>query len=196
MIMRSTTPNRGFTLVELLVSMSIGSIVMLAVFSTYIFLGRNLTRLSYRSTLETQSRKILTTFATDIRNAKSITNPSTSTLTLKMTDGATVIYNYSANKLTRNPNGSGAIELNYDIINLQVPVTMPNFSFRYYTTANNTPTYQATTTIVPMSIKQIAINYTLQAGTAAIQGQQGTLTSYTAASGRMLLLNRQLPDGS
>ena len=205
MSMRPLASSRGFTLVELVVSMSIGTVVMLAVFSTYLYLGRNLTRLSYRSTLESQSRKILNTFATDIRNAKSVANPpaanpSTTTLALKMTDSSTVVYNFSADKLTRNP-GTGAVILNYDIgdPHVQVPVTMPSFSFLYYTTTGGNPVSQFSSPappITPMSIKQVAINFTLQAGTAAIQGQQGTLTSYPVASGRMPLLNRPLPDGS
>ena len=206
MMMRQFNSSRGFTLVELMVSMSLGMIVMLAVFSTYAYLGRNLTRLSYRSVMESQSRKILATLAADIRNTKSIANPpsanpSSTSLTLNMTSGGTVVYDYSANKLTRNPNGTGAIALIYDIgdANVQVPVSMLNFSFLYSTTSGGDPASQfaaPASPITPMSIKQVAINFTLQAGTDAIQGQQGTQSIYQVASSWMPLVNRQLPDGS
>lgn len=236
MMLRPIAFNRGFTLVELMVSMSIGTIVMLAVFSTYIYLGRNLTRLSYRATLESQSRKILGTFSSDIRNAKSvksISDTGTGTgraieliLTLFNSDPSKgtvptleVAYKYSYDAmdgiwvLTRDPDGNGLprapVRLNSAIgsNSVQVPVglTLSSgdqlFSFttasgNTFTTSGTGPTYQTTSTLVPMSVKQVAISFTLQAGTAAVQGQQGTLNSYAVASGRIPLVNHQLPDGS
>jgi prepilin-type N-terminal cleavage/methylation domain-containing protein len=226
--MRPSAHNRGFTLVELLVSMSIGTIVMLAVFSTYTYLGRNLTRLSYQSTLESQSRKILNTLASDIRNAKSIkaTN-DTGTGTSRISELFLILYNTDASKgtvptmevvykysydltdnnwiFTRDPDGSGLpnspVKLNYPIGsgNVQLPVTMPSFSFLFYTTSGGDPVSQFASPappITPISIKQVAINFTLKTGNTAIQGQQGTLTSFTVSSGRMPLLNRPLPDGT
>lgn len=200
--------NRGFTLVELMVSMSIGTVVMLAVFSTYLYLGRNLTRLSYRSVLENQSRKILNTFTADFRNARSIANPpasapSANTLTLNLTNGDLVVYNFSANKLTRNLNGSGAVPLNYDIRDSNatvivdlLPPALPspnNAVFRYFTSSEGDPVSQFTPpAITPLSIKQVALGFTLQTGNAAF----GNLTSYQVTTGRMLLSNRQIPDGN
>jgi prepilin-type N-terminal cleavage/methylation domain-containing protein len=210
MTMRPTANSRGFTLVELMISMSLGTVVMLAVFSTYNYLGRNLTKLSYRHILESQSRKILTSLAGDIRKTKSIAAASATALNLRLIDGSSVDYTFNAGtgKISRDPDGAGpapAAILNYDIgdANVQVPVTLPNFSFTYYTTTGNAftvagtgPTYQNTTTIVPKSIKQVVISFTLQAGTTAIQGQQGTLTTYPVTSNRQLFVNRSMPDGS
>lgn len=209
---RNRSTRGGFTLVELMISMSLGMIVMLAVFSTYSYLGRNLTRLSYRSVLETQGRKIRETFAADIRGAKSITNASATTLTLAMIGGGSVAYTYNGGQLTRDPDGSGAMQpvlLNYMISDggVQIPTSaiLPAngnlFSYNTatgntFTTAGTGPTYQNTTTLVPLSIKQVAVNFTLQAGTTAIQGQQGTLNLYQVSSGWLQLINRQLPDGT
>lgn len=193
-----------------MVSMSIGMVVMLAVFTTYNYLGRNLTRLSYRHILESQSRKILAALAGDIQKTKSIATASSTALSLRLIDGNSVDYNFDAGtgKISRDPDGAGpapAAILNYDIgdANVQVPVTLPNFSFIYYTTTGNAftvagsgPTYQNTSTVVPKSIKQVAVNFTLQAGTSAIQGQQGTLTTYPVTSNRQLIVNRSMPDGS
>jgi hypothetical protein len=202
MTMRPLASNRGFTLAELIVSMTLGMIVMLAVFSTYLYLGRNLTRLSYRSVLEGQSRKILNVFATDIRNTTSIVSASASGLTLKtihidpitkVQTAPVVTYVYNSAKLSRDPDGSGPVILNNDIgdANVQVPVTIPSFSFLYYNTNGSAVLPNA-----PISIKQVALSFTLQAGVLAIQGQQGTLSSYPVASGKMPLINRPLPDGS
>ena len=222
--MRPAASNRGFTLVELIVSMSLGTVVMLAVFSTYLYLGHNLTRLSYRSLMENQSRRILNTFASDIRNTKSIRSASAITLTLNIynQDPATksttptldVTYAYdSTNKaLTRDPDGSGpappvALNANIGEGSVQVPVTLllpaNGRLFGYatttgdlYTTAGTGPTYQSTTTLVPMSIKQVGLSFTLQAGDPAVQGQQGTFSSYQVSSNLLLLINHPLPDGS
>ncbi len=193
MTRRPQVSHRGFTLVEVLISMSLAMIVMAAVFSTYLYLGRNLTRLSYRTVMESQSRKILTTLTTDIRKTKSILSASSTDLSLAMIDGSTVTYLYNASKLTRDPDGPGIaspVLLNYDIKPTILPVAMPIFSFQYYTTSGGDPMPTL------MSIKQVAINFTLQAGTAAIEGQQGTFSEYPVASGKMPLINRQLPDGT
>jgi hypothetical protein len=110
-------------------------------------------------------------------------------------------YNVSLGKLTRttsNPDGSGAtppVILNNDIgdANMQVPVTLPSFSFLYYTTGGGDPVSQfSPPAITPLSVKQVAVSFTLQAGDAT----QTTLSSYPAASGLMPLINRTLPDGS
>lgn len=220
--MRPSASSRGFTLVELLISMALGTIIMLAVFSSYLYLGRNLTRLSYKGILEVQSRKILTTLASDIRNTQRIiydsTNgsPSSSALTLIVyntdpskgntdcsagnvpTFTVTYIYDPIGKTLSRNPDAAGAgvpVTLVSAIQDpaCQVPVTMESFSFYYYTTSGNTATPLPSS---PMSIKQVGVSFALQAGSGGIQGQQGTLTGYQIASGQMLLSNRQLPDGS
>lgn len=218
MISRSYRVSRGFTLVEVIVSMGLGMVIMAAVFSTYLYLGRSLTQLSYKSMLERQSRQVLRTIVTDIQNTRIVTSASDTSLDLSVYNldpsvgpvpTMAVAYSFSpvganANKLVRN-----GVPLVRDIIepNMSVSVSMllpaSGKLFNYSTTSGNTfatagtgPTYQATTTLVPMSIKQVAINFTLRAGDPATQGQQGTLTQYLVSSGRILLVNRQLPDGS
>lgn len=202
--------SRGFTLVELMVSMSLGTVVMLAVFSTYNYIGRNLTRLSYKNILETQGRRILTTLTSDLKKTQSVANATATTLTLNQLDGTSVVYDVTGNKLRRDPDGSGPLApvyLNYDIgdANTQVPVSMPSFSFLYYTSTGGNPTSQFNNstvpigtdpaTITPLSVKQIAVRFTVQAG-SSVQAQLGTLTQYEISSARLPLINRQLPDGT
>jgi len=189
-------------------------VVMAAVFSTYLYLGRNLTRLSFRNVMEGQSRNILRTLTIDIQNTKSLISATNTGLALTVDNQnplngpvptMKVVYAYdgSTNKLIRrtsqlDDSGPVTATLNHDIgdNNVQVPVAMLNFNFLYYITTGGSPVSQFNSTIVPISIKQVAISFTLQAGDPAIQGQQGTLSSYPVASGRMPLLNRQFLDGS
>jgi prepilin-type N-terminal cleavage/methylation domain-containing protein len=188
--MRSPDSNRAFTLVELLVALSLATVVMLAMFSSYLFLGRNLTRLSYQHILEQQSRTILTTFTADVRNTKSVSAATSGGVTLNLIDGSTVAYAYASNILTRN-----GVPLVKDIAgpNNQVTVAMINFTLNCYTTTDGLLSMPVAST---MSIKQIEISFILQAGVAGVQDQQGTLTRYQIASGRIPFVNRQLPDGS
>lgn len=192
--MSRTTARKAFTLAEVMVSMALGGIVMIAIISTYLYLGRNLARLSYHRALEVQSRYILNTLATDIRRAKSV-RPVGSTINITLVGGSTVVYSYASNGLTRDQ--TGAVSLLSDIKGekVSVPVTITNFTVNYYTTTEDPPTFQSTSTVVPISVKQIDVSFTLQAGSAS-QGNSGTMTQLQVVSSRMLLRNRQLPDGT
>lgn len=80
----------GFTLVELLVGMSLALVVMTGVLSTFAFLGRNLNRLANQQQLESEARRALAYFAQDVRMASGLetqtsttpTSPSNTTITL------------------------------------------------------------------------------------------------------------------
>jgi prepilin-type N-terminal cleavage/methylation domain-containing protein len=187
---------RGYTLVELMIGLTLGSMLMLAVLTTYLFLGRGSTRLAYQHLLEVEARTILNTVTTDVQAAKSITSASATGLSLTLVNGSTVTYSYSGGILSRDP-GSGAVALVTNITGeaVQVPVTLTTFQFRYLTTYDDDPTYQATTTIVPLSIKQVSVSMNLKAG-GANQVKSGTMTMFPVASGWMLFRNKQLPDGN
>jgi prepilin-type N-terminal cleavage/methylation domain-containing protein len=190
-------PSRGYTLVELMIGMTLASVLMLAVLGTYLFLGRGSTRLSYQHALEIEARTILEKLAVDVRKTKYITNASATGLSLLLVDGSTVTYSYASNDLTRDP-GSGAVSLTNDIKGekVLVPVTLTSCNFNYFTTTDGNPTYQATATLVPLSIKQVSVDFTLRAGSPGIQDKVGTLTSFSIASGWLLFRNKQLPDGT
>jgi len=66
----------GFTLVELLVGMSLALVVMTGVLSTFSFLGRNLNRLANQQQLETESRRALSYFNQDVRMANALPAPT------------------------------------------------------------------------------------------------------------------------
>lgn len=104
--------NRGFTLVELLVGVTLSGMVMAAVLSSYIFLARSFTRLSNQQVLESEARRTLTYFSRDVQAATGIATISTSPtspaanrvdLTVPTTTGSTntVTYYYNSD-LTDN----------------------------------------------------------------------------------------------
>jgi hypothetical protein len=181
-------------LVETLFAMTLCGMIVAAMLSTYLYLGRNLTRLSYRSALESQSRRILTTLGTDLRKSKSISNLSSTGLTLNQFDGTTIVYSYNGTTdlLTRN-SGSGAVTVTTDIRSSTVsaPVIMPSFSFTYYTTDNTALGSSPTA----LSVKRIDAQFTLQAG-SAVDAASGIQPQWQTASARFILRNRQLPDGT
>lgn len=78
-----TTGSPAFTLVEVLIGMSLALMVMTAVLTTYVTIGRNFTRSlgissANQPTLSTQARRTIATFAQDVRMASGLTVVSTS----------------------------------------------------------------------------------------------------------------------
>ena len=97
--------SRGFTLVEVLVSASLAAAVMAAVLSSFVFLGRNLTRLANYQALETKGREALTYLRHDLAVAAAVkpgTTPTASSVTLVLPAGeVTYTYDSTAGSLRR-----------------------------------------------------------------------------------------------
>jgi hypothetical protein len=176
----------AFTLVEVLIGMSLALMVMTAVLSTYTTLGRNFTRTlgitsANQPTLNSQIRRTLVYFIQDVRMASGISGtPSASTVTLTLPSGTgttTVAYSYdsTAQTLTRTPSGGTALVLQSSLLAC---------SFTYYDAAGNS--YTSFTNYLP-GIKQLSLSFTCRAGSST----NGTLTQvYQADSPRMILRNR------
>jgi type II secretory pathway pseudopilin PulG len=64
--------SRGFSLVELMVAMSLAMMVIAAILSSYTFLGRNLVRYANQQQLEVQSRRALQMFTSDVHMANRV----------------------------------------------------------------------------------------------------------------------------
>lgn len=192
---RRLQSRRGFTLVEMLVSSTLASMVMAAVLSSFVFLGRNLTRLANYHSLETKGREALAYLGRDLASAQSVksgTTPTGSTVTLVLPAGE-VTYTYDSTnfKLRRQAN-FGASQDIFLLKNDNSACTA--FAFDYYTMTGGAPTSQITTSVnVPYSIKQIQVRFTVQTPGGA---SPVTRASYDAVSARYLVRNRQLPDGN
>lgn len=196
-------PNRsaGFTIVELLIGMSLALTIMIAVLSSYVFLARSFTRtiglgLLNQPTLEAQGRRALATFAQDVQMTSAIGTPTSSeiTLTVPLSTGGTknVTYYYNstasavsvygvsapANALTRIDRAtSTALTLHTNLLSC---------SFAYYDASGNPYT---TYTNYLIGVKQISMVFTAQAGSSV----NNTLTQvYKVASPRLLFRNKSL----
>ena len=180
---RRLQSNAGFTLVEILMAMAIAMVVLGAVLSTYLFLGRNLGRLTYQQQLETQARRAFATFAQDVRMATTVSGtPSASSLVLTLPTGTgttSVTYTYSSTGQTLKRQRSGGTEQT-------LMTNLRSFNFTYYDVQGNPYTSFSNYKI---GIKQVAMTFTSQAGLAI----NGTRTPvYTGNSPLLLLRNKAL----
>ena len=165
---------RGFTLVELMIAMSLSAVVFAAILSAFVFLGRNLTRLVNLQQQESQCRRILNTLARDVGMAMRVSTVSDTQLTLTVpaaASPATVTYNYGNGTLTRT-DAAGTTTL-------LTGVTA--FDFNYYNRAG-------TASASPLSIKLVELSYTSTVGSSA----NGTQTRYAVVSPRLVLRNTPL----
>lgn len=188
-------PVRGFTLVELLVGVTLSGMVMAAVLSSYLFLARSFTRLSNQQVLGSEARRTLTYFAKDVQAATGISGtPSATsvTLTLPTSNGTTTVaytYDSSAGTFTRTPAGGTTLTLLRYITDNDAGTTA-DLTIRYYDNSSNE--YIAATLSAGsylQSIKQISLEFSTQTG-VSLSGTQ-TLV-YRVASSRLLLHNNAL----
>lgn len=188
----------GFTLVELLVGMSLSLIVMTGVLSTFSFLGRNLNRLTNQQQLESESRRTLAYFARDVRLASGFpddTAPSDSAVTflIATSSGTTsAAYNYYPNATTVSgvsiPAGSVTRTAPADGTPVVLLTNLLDFDFTYYDTNDNRVT-DFTNKIT--SIKKVAVDFRSQTGNSA----NGTRTPVLQGnSPRLTLRNKTWSD--
>jgi prepilin-type N-terminal cleavage/methylation domain-containing protein len=88
---------RGFTMVELMISATLGSFLLLAVVTSFLFMGRSGSNMQNYVEMEVQARRAIETFAEDVRMAKDATwNTSKSlTLTVVTSTGTTATRTYT-----------------------------------------------------------------------------------------------------
>ena len=97
----TTTPwparktDRAFTLVEVMISASLGSIILAAVLTMFLFLGRSGANIANYADMEAQARTGLEYFAQDARQASNMTWNSASSIDLTV-NGTTIRYTYTA----------------------------------------------------------------------------------------------------
>lgn len=201
-------PRAGFTLVELLVGMSLALVVMTGVLSTFSFLGRNLNRLANQQQLESEARRALAYFAQDLRMASGLSSPDNAQLELAVPAGTATrkiiyYYNSSATATTVTIGATGD----------QVSVTAPGNSLVRFFEDTANPNTGSTVTLLRnllsfdfdyrdvndnevtdftnkvASIKRVAMEFRSQTGVAA----NGTLTPvYPGASPFLAIRNKSL----
>jgi hypothetical protein len=208
---RGQKKSAAFTLVELLIGMSLALIIMGAMLSSFTYLGRGFSRLmgvSFSSSatgqpnLEGQGRRTLATFMQDVSQASGLSVTTTdllsaSQMTLVIPTGTgskkvTYYYNNSSASVTvygvsARANSLTRIERSASpVTSLTLHANLLTCTFNYYDNSGNP--YTTYVNYLP-GIKQIALSATAQAGSATNQ----TLTPvYQVASPRLLLRNESL----
>jgi hypothetical protein len=196
------TRRAGFTVVELLIGVSLSLMVMTAVLSSYVFLARSFTRtiglgLLNQPTLESQGRRALAYFTQDVQASSAIVGtPSTSTITLTVprntggTKNITYYYNSTGSAVTVSgysvpANALARIDVNTST-GLTLHYSLLSCSFTYYDTSGNPYT---TYTNYMLGLKQVSLVFTSQTGSSVNK----TLTQvYKVASPRLLFRNKSL----
>lgn len=192
---RARRPHAAFTLVELLIGMSLSMVVMAAVLSSYVFVARSYTRTlgitsANQPNIEAQGRRTLELFAQDVRMASGFTGtPTAATVTLSLptaTGSTTIAWTYldpdadpatADGTLTRAPAVGDAQVLH---MNLLACV------FTYHDAGGHPYTSLASYLI---GVKQLSLSLTAQAGNATNQ----TLGPvYVVESPRLLFRNKGL----
>ncbi|MEO7414686.1 MAG: prepilin-type N-terminal cleavage/methylation domain-containing protein [Opitutaceae bacterium] len=190
----------GFTLVELIVSVSLSAIVFAGILGGFTFLGRNLTRLVNTQEQDSKSRRAFYVFGQDINRATKIYDVSSTSFTVLVSpaadptlhpDGDVVRYSYvkpeeERGVLTRTLNGMETSPL---LANLTT------FAFKYYNQAGGFLSVTATqgsnvdlTKSSAPSIKEVELSFSSAAGNSP----GGTQAVYSGSSPRFLLRNRPL----
>jgi Tfp pilus assembly protein PilW len=214
--MTSRKSSAGFTLVELLIGMSLGMVIMGGVLSSYIYLGRNFTRSlgissSNQPNLETQARRTLAYFAQDVRMASGIvvtaspTSPSSTCLTLTLPTGTgtknvAYYFNGTAAAVTVTLSGYSTSVPAFSLVrvdgsngaNRTLHSSLLTCVFNYYDNSGNPyPILDSSNASFSSfaGITQLAMTFTSQTGSSANR----TLTQiYPTSSSRLLLRNKTL----
>jgi prepilin-type N-terminal cleavage/methylation domain-containing protein len=183
----------GFTLLELMVAMSISVVIFTAVLGAYIFLGRNLTRLANIQKLEVADRRAIYLFTRDVSTAQQITATATPYPTIALTipqlsplpPSKTVTYQFRNGALYRAATPPGSPEdVSSDITtsNAQILGDLTAFAFNYFG-------MDGSLLAPPLSgnaIKFVEFTFTTSTGDPA----NGTQTTFTATSPRVALRNK------
>ena len=156
--------------------------VLVAIMSSYLFLGRNLTKLGNNQLLEAKSRLAISHLSRDIQLASVVSSPSATSVTLTL-PGGNVTYSYSSGVLSRSATFGAFQNMSF----FQGDGTA--FAFNYYNTTGSALT---STSLVPVSVKLMDFSFTLQRGSSLL----GTAVQLQVMSSRYVVGNKQLPDGT
>ena len=180
--LRSAAARRGgFTLVELMIGATLSSFVLLAILTTFLFMGRSGANLRNYSDMESQARRSLEIFAEDARQASAIswTSDVSVLLTVKSTG---IRYSYdSSTRLFSRQVGTATAQV------LISGVRAGTFAFKAYNVAGSEMVLvsAANLTAASSSTKQIQISLEASRTTTTV-----TSATNLVLSARYILRNK------
>jgi prepilin-type N-terminal cleavage/methylation domain-containing protein len=164
----------GFTLVELMIATVLSAVVFAAIFSAYLFMARNLGRLTYNEQQQTQNRRALFQFSKDVGDATSISGTPTSSSLILVLPSGNVTYSYASNKLTRTTTTTTTLLSN-----------LVSFTFVYYPKSGTTA-LSGTISNPNITVFRISMEYTSAVGSSS----NGTQATVSMVSPQIVLRNR------
>lgn len=200
--------SHGFTLVEVMIGMTLALIVMAAMMNTFLYLGRNLNRLANQHLLETTSRLTLSQFGRDARQAEAASN----TADLDSA-GPTTAPTDSAVKFWNIPTSNGGVtNVTYDFNSITQTLTRSDsasgtsrvilryiqyFDLNYFNTwglpqTSATSPYNQSSIPNVISIKCVELRVTMRMGDKTNNTTGFMTPEYSAVSPRLALRNRNL----
>lgn len=169
---------RGFTLVEVLISVSLSAMIMAGVLSSFLFLGRSGANLQNYTDMESQARRSLEIFAEDVRQGSAITWNSATSATLRV-NSANITYAYNSSTQTFSRNG----------VNFITGIFPGSFAFKAFNVASTEmPLATAANRIAAnISTKQVQISLRCTRTSTTV-----TSATNTVLSARYILRNKNV----
>lgn len=169
----------GFTLVEVLIASSLSLVILAAVLSTFLFIGKGSIRLAHYTDMEGDARSALHLFSQDARQASAAAWTNANTLNLTV-NGQTVTYSYDALAATfTRKQGSAAATV--------LVANIKTFSFSAYQITGTQLSLTGSLSSVNAAVKMIQITLDLERSDTSV-GK----TSSQIISSRCVLRNKKL----
>jgi Tfp pilus assembly protein PilW len=144
----SKAGRRAFTLVEVMIAASLGTMILAGIMSTFLMLGRSGANIANYSMMEAESRRALEEFSQDLRMANAITWNSPTSITITVPNNyvptlgvVTYAYDSTAKIFYRTPRDSASAAGTTDTLIRNVI----SFSYSRYDRINNPSTMDMTT---------------------------------------------------
>lgn len=163
---RTRARRRAFTLVELLVAITISSFILLGILTAYLQLLRNQMRVTHYTEMEAQVRNALEVFGLDLRSASNIAWNGTSDITLTIPSGnsttqVTYAWTSASQNFFRVPGASSTATTGRRILVRGIPSQTngsAGLTFARYTRDGATATSDQTTKriVVTMNVRRQA----------------------------------------
>lgn len=176
---RTRRARGGFTLVEVLIASSLSLVILAAVLSTFLFIGKGSMRLAHYTDMENDARGALHVFGQDARQASAASWTNANTLSLTV-NGQTITYAYDASAATfTRKQGSAAASV--------LVANIKTFSFRAYQITGAELSLSGSLSAVNTAVKMVQVSLDLERNTAS-----AGKTSSQIISSRCVLRNKKL----
>jgi prepilin-type N-terminal cleavage/methylation domain-containing protein len=175
--MTTTTTNfkrrcRAFTLVEVMVASTLGTIVLAGVVSTFLMLGRSGANVANYSMMETQSRRALEELSQDLRMAKQIVWNSAESVTLTVPDNytatgnqVTYAFDNTSGDFYRMPGTTSATNPKTTLVRSATSCTFARFDRKNNATEN------------PLAIKRLQLTLVVRRKSQTVAAASNTIFS-------------------